>query len=88
MLYLLYDPSDPKNQFVFMEPVVPDLRHYRWFNLSDLDNCYNRYEGSFDNITLDFLKSDTGWQVIATFEAFPTAAELRSFLESSPELFL
>ena len=88
MLYLLYDPSDHKNQFVFMEPVVSDLVHYRWFNLSDLDKYYDHCEGSFDNITLDYLKSDTGWQVIATFEAFPTATELRSFLESNPELFI
>lgn len=88
MLYLIYDHSDSRQTFELLEPIGPDLMSYAWFNSKTLDDHYNRSEGTINNTTLEYVMHDSCWQVIATFNSMPTATDLHSFLESSPELFI
>ena len=88
MFYLIYDHKDPKQTFEFLQPIGSDIKTYKWFNLKTLDEDYDYDGDNLDNMDLAGTISGTSWQVIATFEVLPTADELRTFIESSPELFL
>ena len=88
MLYLIYDPSDSTLTFELLEPIGLDLKSYSWFNLKTLNKKYNCDDGNLVNTTLDLVLQGTCCQVITTFDTMPTATDLRTFIESSPELFL
>lgn len=88
MLYLIHDPHDSSLSFEFLEPSGSDVRCYSWFNLRTLDHDFDRDVGELQDVDLSHAMRDTDWQVIATFDSMPTATDLHSFLESSPELFI
>ena len=86
MYHLIYDPTDAHYMFLLLEEAEGYIIAHHWFICLTLDKAFTEPSPIITDAN-EFLSS-TLWEILTTFPAQPTTAELTTFIYSKPELLI